>query len=328
MKVFNRMSIEAIPKPVVTIGIFDGVHAGHRIVLDRLNQAASEKGGESVLVTLWPHPRLILRKVDHDFKLLNTMPEKQLLLDSLGVDNLVIMPFTRQFAQLTAREFIQQYLVKEIGVHHLVVGFNHHFGKNRDGNYSNLLNISKEFGFTLEKIKEKKETGIAVSSTKIRNFLKEGKIRDANKMLGYPYFISGNIISGNRIGRQIGFPTANIEIGHPYKQLPRDGVYAVHGLVDEEFYPGMMNIGIRPTIEESKKEKRVEVHFFDFDASIYKKNITIVCMQRIRDEKKFGGLDQLTAQLNEDKITATNILQEEKIDRALYHYIQNALINT
>jgi riboflavin kinase/FMN adenylyltransferase len=318
MKVFNRMSIEAIPNPVVTIGIFDGVHAGHRIVLDRLNQAAREKGGESVLLTLWPHPRLVLGKVDHDFKLLNTLPEKQLLLEGLGIDNLVIMPFTKQFAQLTAREFIQQYLVKEIGVHHLVVGFNHHFGKNRDGNYENLLNISKEFDFTLEKMEEKKETGTIVSSTKIRNLLHEGKIREANKMLGYPFFVTGNIVSGNRIGRQIGFPTANIEIGHPYKQLPRDGVYAVHGLVDGELYPGMMNIGVRPTIEESKKEKRLEVHFFDFDASIYQKDITIVCMQRIRDEKKFDGLDQLTAQLKEDKIAATKVLQTEKMDLALF----------
>ncbi|MBI9055912.1 MAG: bifunctional riboflavin kinase/FAD synthetase [Bacteroidales bacterium] len=290
-----------IKNPILTIGVFDGVHQGHHSILSRLNELAREKDGESVVLTLWPHPRIVLNKDIDSLRLLSNIDEKKYLLSKTQIDHLIVLPFTKEFSELTACEFIENYLVQKIGVKHLVVGYNHQFGKDRKAGYEFLSECANRFGFTIEKLDAKSVNDDNISSTKIRGFLNEGKLNVANKYLGYEYFISGNVVEGNQIGRKIGFPTANIKIPEPYKQIPQDGVYAVRVKLNGDSFFGMLNIGTRPTIDSDLRNKNIEVHIFDFDKKIYNQTITVSFVKRIRDEKKFSGLDELTKQLDLDK---------------------------
>lgn len=301
MVVHNDLNSFNIKNPVLTIGVFDGVHLGHNMVLQRLKDIARQKDGESVVFTLWPHPRIVLDKDIESLRLLNNIEEKKYLLSKTGIDHLIILPFTKEFSQLSACEFIEQYLVKKINVKHLVVGYNHQFGKDRKAGFDFLKGCAQKFGFTIEKLDARLVDNDSVSSTKIREFLTSGYLDIANKYLGYNYFISGNVVEGNQIGRKIGFPTANIKIPEPYKQVPRDGVYAVRVNFNSDFYYGMLNIGSRPTIEPVPRLKNIEVHILDFDRKIYNQTITVTFVKRIRDEKKFNGLEELTEQLKKDK---------------------------
>lgn len=291
-----------INNPILTIGVFDGVHLGHQKVLGRLKEIAKEKGGESVVLTLWPHPRIVLDKDVESLRLLNNIVEKKYLLSKTGIDHLIITPFTKEFSELSACEFIEEYLVKKINVKHLVVGYNHQFGKDRKAGYEFLNECAQNFGFSIEKLDAKLVDNDKVSSTKIREFLISGYLDIANNYLGYEYFISGNVIEGNQIGRKIGFPTANIKIPEPYKQVPKDGVYAVRVKLNGDSYYGMLNIGSRPTIESTLRSKNIEVHILDFDKKIYNQTVTVSFVKRMRDEKKFNGLEELKQQLEKDKI--------------------------
>lgn len=294
----NNLNIQ---NPILTIGVFDGVHLGHQRVLDRLKEIAKQKEGESVVVTLWPHPRLVLDNDVESLRLLNNIEEKKYLLSKTNIDHLIIIPFTKEFSQLSACDFIEEYLVKRINVKHLVVGFNHQFGKDRKAGFDFLNECAQKYGFSIEKLDAKLVNNDKVSSTKIRGFLTSGNLNIANNYLGYEYFISGNVVEGNQIGRKIGFPTANIKIPEPYKQIPMDGVYAVRVKLNGDSFFGMLNIGSRPTIESFPVTKNIEVHILNFDQKIYNQTITVSFVKRIRDEKRFNGLDELTQQLNRDK---------------------------
>ena len=290
-----------IHNPILTIGVFDGVHLGHLRVLDRLKEIAKEKGGESVVFTLWPHPRIVLDKDVDSLRLLTNIEEKKELLSKTGIDHLIVCPFTKEFSQKEACDFIEEYLVKKIKVKHLVVGYNHHFGKDRKAGFEFLKDCAQKYGFSIEKLDVRLVDNDKVSSTKIREYLTSGYLDIANRYLGYKYFISGNVIEGNKIGRKIGFPTANIKIPEPYKQVPKDGVYAVQVKLNGDSYFGMLNIGSRPTVEPTLRTKNIEVHILNFDQKIYNQTITLLFHKRIRDEKKFTGLEELTQQLEKDK---------------------------
>lgn len=311
MIIHNSIEQLKISNPVLTIGVFDGVHQGHLSILERLKILAKEKNGESVVLTLWPHPRIVLNKDVENLRLLNNIEEKQHLLSKTGIDHLIIVPFTKEFSQLTACEFIENYLVKRIHVKHLVVGYNHQFGKDRKAGYEFLKECSEKFGFDIEKLDARLIDEESISSTKIREFLIEGNLEMAKKHLGYEYFVSGNVVEGNKIGRTIGFPTANIQIPEPWKQIPKDGVYAVRVHLNNSHYIGMLNIGTRPTIEPEMKLKNMEVHIFDFNDKIYNQTVTVSFVKRIRDEKKFASLDELTAQLNKDKVQILDIFNQK-----------------
>lgn len=290
-----------IHNPILTIGVFDGVHLGHLRVLDRLKEIAKEKGGESVVFTLWPHPRIVLDKNIESLRLLTNIEEKKELLSKSGIDHLIVCPFTKEFSQKEACDFIKEYLVEKIKVQHLVVGYNHQFGKDRKAGFEFLKECAQKYGFSIEKLDVRLVDNDKVSSTKIREYLTSGYLDIANRYLGYKYFISGNVIEGNQIGRKIGFPTANIKIPEPYKQVPKDGVYAVQVKLNGDLFYGMLNIGSRPTIEPTLRTKNIEVHILNFDKKIYNQTITISFHKRIRDEKKFNGLEELTQQLEKDK---------------------------
>lgn len=301
MIIHHNINNLKINNPVLTIGVFDGVHQGHVRILDRLKTLAKEKNGESVVFTLWPHPRIVLNKDLNTLRLLNTIEEKKFLMSGTNIDHLIIVPFTKKFANLTACEFIEQYLVRKIGVKHLVVGYNHQFGKDRKAGYEFLKECASKYDFDIEKLDAKLVDNDSVSSTKIREFLTSGHLEYANKYLGYEYFITGDVVEGNQIGRKIGFPTANIKVPEPYKQIPRDGVYAVRVKFNGDLYNGMLNIGSRPTVSPTLMSKNIEVHIFDFNKKIYDQKITVSFVKRIRDEKKFNSLNELSEQLKDDK---------------------------
>ena len=309
MKIWNTIENFSSKNPVVTIGIFDGVHLGHKYLLDQLKAAAEKNNGETVIVTLWPHPRIVLNNAGN-LKYLTSLDEKILLLESMNVDHLVIIPFTKEFAVLESCEFVRDILVDRIGLKHLIVGYNHKFGKNREGDYEKLQGCAAKHDFTLEKMPPKCIDGFKVSSSLIRELLNTEDLGRANSFLGYDYFLRGRIVGGNKLGRKIGFPTANILPDDPYKLIPADGVYAVHVSCDGNNYEGMLNVGYRPTIETGMPLKTIEVNLFDFQGDIYNKNITIYFRRRIRKEKKFDGIEQLRMQLVKDRSEALKIFQE------------------
>lgn len=280
-------------------------------MLQRLNEKAREAEGESVVVTLWPHPRLFLGKDLDNLRLINTLDEKKILLNNAKVDHLVILPFNYEVSQLSACQFTEQILVNQMKIAHLLIGYDHHFGRERKGGYEDLIACSRSYGFSLERIDAEIVNGIKISSTKIRSMLLDGEIHIANNYLGYSFFVTGHVIGGQRIGKKIGFPTANIEIQEPYKLVPRDGVYAVIATVDGHQRKGMLNIGYRPTFDKYGFRKTIEVHLFDFEEDIYGKDVVIHFVKRIRPEKKFDGVDQLVQQLEKDKKTARLILDSK-----------------
>lgn len=310
MKIFTNLNELNLRDPVVTIGVFDGVHKGHRLLIEKLIQKASELNSPSLIVTLWPHPRIVLNKDPEKLRLLNTIEEKKSLLAEIGVENLLIIPFTNDFASQSSCEFIENYLVNKVNVRHLVVGFDHHFGKDREGSYAYLKSCANKFGFTIEKVDSLTVSNDKVSSTLIRKELEKGNIQSANKYLGYDYYISGTVIEGQKIGSKIGFPTANIRINETFKQIPKNGVYAVKVKIGDEEKIGMLNIGVRPTLNMNIKEKTIEVHIINFKHNIYNEKISITFLHKIRDEKKFKDISELTSQLYNDKKTVLQLFNE------------------
>jgi len=295
--------------PVVTIGTFDGVHRGHRKVIAQLNSLAAKAGGESVIFTFYPHPRLVVSKQEHNLRLLTTLDEKIELLGKSGIDHLVIFPFTPQFAALTYREFVQNILLEKLGLHTLVVGHDHRFGKNREGTFENLLALSKQTGFKLERIDALLVDEVDVSSTKIRNALQQADVARANHYLGYTFSLKGTVTKGNQIGRKIGFPTANIEASDPNKLIPAKGVYAISTNIDGQIYPAMLNIGYRPTVNSNADNRTIEAHILGFDADIYQKEITLFFHEHVRAEQRFNSIDELKLQLETDKKKISEILR-------------------
>lgn len=295
-------------KPVVTIGTFDGFHQGHQKVIDRLIDFAKSHEGESVVFTFYPHPRLVIAPDETNLRLLTTLEEKKELFARSGIDHLIIFPFTKEFSQLSYSEFVEKILVEKMHTHCLVVGYDHRFGKNREGGFEYLQNCAEKFGFEIEKLDVLLVDEAHVSSTRVRQALEEGDVALANKFLGYRYTLHGNVVEGQRVGRKLGFPTANIEASDPYKLIPGYGVYAVEVLLSGKKYGGMLNIGSRPTFNKNADNRSIEVHIFNFSGNIYNKEITLVFSGKIRNEQKFSGVEALTEQLKKDKTEAIKIL--------------------
>ena len=312
MKVFRDIDKVNIKNPVATIGIFDGVHLAHQAIIGQLKQKAEEVKGESVIITLWPHPRIVLDPDSNQIQLITTLDEKINKLEETGIENLIILPFDKEFAATGFDTFIREILVEKLQIHHLVVGFNHQFGKNREGNFERLQTMAKEIGFDLSRVDPFIIHGEKVSSSEIRKLIVDGQIKKASEFLGYPFFIAGKVISGKKLGRSIGFPTANIVISDNYKIIPRNGVYAVDTETDGKTYSGMMNIGCRPTVDHECPQSTLEVNLFNFSGDLYHKEIKVNFYERIRDEKKFKSLDELSAQIAKDKNSVKQVLQKIK----------------
>ena len=296
----------SIPNAVVTSGTFDGVHVGHQKILSRLNELAKKNKGETVLLTYWPHPRLVLYPKEHHLRLLSTFDEKVSLLRDFGIDHLIVLPFTPEFSQMSSVDFIQQILVDKIQTKCLVIGYDHKFGKNREGSFDYLQAHSEELGFAIEEISRQDIDDMGVSSSKIRIALESGDLPTATSYLGRPYSLTGEVVIGQQIGRSIGFPTANIQVKDDYKLLPKNGVYAVTVQVEDQQYKGMLNLGNRPTV--SGEQKTIEVHLFDFAGDLYHKSLSVNFIQFLREEKKFADLEALKAQLILDQEKALHEL--------------------
>jgi len=308
MKVWDIHEPISLKHPVATIGIFDGVHTGHRFILDHLTTQARTYGGESVVVTLWPHPRIVLNKELHNFKLLHTLEEKIREMERHGIDHLIVVPFDKEIASLSACDFVQQYLVDRMGVEVLLLGYDNRFGKDRKGDPEGLRMCAEKNRYRIEKLPEYDSKHGSVSSTSIREAILEGDLQNAGNMLGYHYYLSGNIVEGNHIGRQMGFPTANIHPMDPYKLIPMNGVYAIRTELRGELYNGMLNIGFRPTIDSAMAVKTIEAHLFGVTGDFYDEKVVIHFVKRIRNEMKFSGLDALKQQLQKDKDNIQKIL--------------------
>ena len=291
---------------VVTSGTYDGVHKGHQKILQRMIEVAKSEGGETVLISFWPHPRMVLNNDPGFLKLINTMEEKQELLRKIGINHLILIPFTLEFAETSSTDFIKNILVDAIGTRKLIIGYNHRFGKNREGNFNNLVRDSSKYGFEVEEIPKHEIDHLGISSTIIRKSLIEGDIQTAIKYLGHSFLINGLVIQGDKLGKTIGFPTANLQIEEAYKLIPGDGVYAVKVKVMGNEFNGMLNIGNRPTVDGLNH--KIEVHILGFKDDIYNEIISISFVRKIRDEKKFESLDHLKIQLQKDKETILNIL--------------------
>jgi len=292
--------------PVVTIGTFDGVHLGHQKILERVCNIAETTNGTSVIITFWPHPRLVLYPKETDLKLLSTFKEKAKVLQDFGIDHLIKIPFTESFAKLTSQEFIVKILVKAVGTKKLVIGYDHRFGKDREGGFQHLVDNANNYGFEVEEIPRQEVANIGISSSKIRKALFEGEIESANEFLGRPYNISGQVVTGDQIGRDMGFPTANILVNDQFKLIPSVGIYAVKVEISGEAFKGMLYIGSRPTLNRSRQS--IEVNIFDFHKNIYDEKIDIFFYSQLRKDAKFKNLDQLKAQLEKDKIAANHAL--------------------
>lgn len=307
VKVFNSIAaFQSTRKTVVTIGTFDGVHIGHKKILARVLRSASELGCESVVLTFFPHPRMVLHG-NEGIKLLNTMAEKELLLQQAGLENLIIHPFDKDFANLSAREFVEDILVKKLNVQKIIIGHDHRFGKNRDAGIEDLMLFGEEFGFDVEQIPVQEIDDVAVSSTKIRHALTDGKMDLANDYLGYTYFLSGTVVKGRQIGRTIGFPTANLHIEEPYKLIPKKGVYVAQSVIDGQLVNGMLSIGTNPTVGGTALS--IEIYYLDFDADLYGKNLLISILHFIRDEEKYDSIDLLKTAIENDRAATLAFLR-------------------
>lgn len=307
MRIFQHIDqCNQLTNPVLTLGMFDGVHIGHQQIISQLNQIAKNVGGESVLLTFEPHPRIVLHKDDENLKFITPIEEKIDLLEKAGLQNLILHPFSKEFSQLTSTEFIVDCLVNTIGIHTIVIGYDHHFGKNREGNYQQLEALSHQYGFKVVQIQEIKSEDLAVSSTKVRNALWNGEIDYAHKALGRNYTLKGKVVHGDKIGRTLGFPTANLDI-NKYKLIPGNGVYIVTVNWENQTQFGLLSIGTRPTITNSM-EKRVEVFLIDFEGDLYGKELELSFLHKIRLDQKFASIDDLVSQMNLDLAFAKNYL--------------------
>ncbi|KQX12987.1 bifunctional riboflavin kinase/FAD synthetase [Flavobacterium sp. Root420] len=308
MKLFHSINdFHSTKKTILTLGTFDGVHIGHKKILERITQNTENGKYESLVLTFFPHPRMVLQEKS-EIKLLNTISEKTKLLEATGIENLVIHPFNESFSRLTAEEFVHSILVDQFHIQKIIIGHDHRFGRNRTANIDDLIAFGEEYGFEVEQISAQEIQDVSVSSTKIRKALNEGNMTLANDYLGYNYFLTGEVVKGKQLGRTIGFPTANIQIEEDYKLIPKNGVYAVKALIDKKEVFGMMNIGFNPTVNGEKQT--IEVNLFDFEAAIYSEKIEISLLHYLREEQKFGSVDLLKAQLNQDKINALAFIEK------------------
>ena len=292
-------------KTFVTIGTFDGVHFGHQRILEKLVSDAKRAGKKSILLTFFPHPRMVLQK-DSSLELINTIEERKNLLAKTGLDYLIIHPFSKEFSRLTALAFVRDILVNQFNVSKLCIGYDHHFGKNREGNITQLQEYSKLYDFDIEEIPAQDIDDVSVSSTKIRKALAEGNVKTANTYLGYSFMLNGNVVNGKQLGGKIGFPTANIDVEEAYKVIPKTGVYVVRSTIKDEIIYGMMNIGKRPTVDG--KHQTIEVHFFDFNQDLYEQSLTVELLYFLRDEHKFDSVEHLISQLQKDEIQARDFI--------------------
>jgi len=291
---------------VLTIGTFDGVHIGHQKIIKRLVEISKIKNLTPSLLTFFPHPRMVLQK-DADIKLINTIDEKKDILKQFGISNLVIKEFTKEFSRLAAEDFVKNILVENLKAKHIIIGYDHHFGRNRNANIDNLKQFGKDFNFEVEEISKQDINDVAVSSTKIRAALQEGDIKTANTYLGYNFMLTGKVIDGKKLGKTINYPTANLYIEETYKLIPKHGVYIVKSTIDDTEVFGMMNIGYNPTV--NGKHQTIETHFFDFNENLYGKNLKIELLQRLRDEQKFSSVEELQSQLHIDKKNALEFIK-------------------
>ncbi len=308
MNVFQDFhSIEKIHHPVITIGTFDGVHIGHQKIINQLNEEAEKINGESVLFTFYPHPRMVLYPESHGIKLIQTQEEKLAKLEKMGLKNCIVFPFTFEFSRMTALEFVRDFLVNQLHVKKLVIGYDHQFGKNREGSLQFLKEICDTYEFEVIEIPAQDIDEVNVSSTKIREAILAGNIEKANEYLGDTFELFGTVVKGNQLGRTIGYPTANIVLNSDLKLIPGNGVYAVRVNVRGTWFDGMMNIGTRPTVV-SNGGRTIEVNIFDFEETIYDETVTVQFLSKWRDEQKFNGLDELKNQLKIDEETIRTVL--------------------
>lgn len=307
MNIYNNVS-EFDPNipTVVTIGTFDGVHLGHRKIIQRLIDSAKKQSLQTALLTFYPHPRIVLQQSD-DLKLINTIDERQLILKDTGLEHLIIHPFTLEFSRLTARAYVEDILVKGLNAKKIVIGYDHHFGRNRTADINDLKAFGEEFNFEVDEISKQDIEDVAVSSTKIRKSLENGDLEKANEFLSKPFFISGEIVKGKRLGRQMGYPTANLKISDSYKLVPREGVYVVVSEIEGQRYYGMMNIGTNPTV--GGQDQSIETYFFDLDKNLYEMHLQIQLLKRIRSEMKFKNLDALIKAMKADEVFAQDFIK-------------------
>ncbi|WP_343328503.1 bifunctional riboflavin kinase/FAD synthetase [Polaribacter staleyi] len=304
----NISNFSTSEKTYVTIGTFDGVHFGHQKIIDKLVLEAKKANKKSVLLTFFPHPRMVLQK-DNSLELINTIEERAELLKKTGLDYLIIHPFSREFSRMTALEFVRDVLVNKLNISKLIIGYDHHFGKNREGNIVQLTEYSHLYDFIVEEIPAQDIDDVSVSSTKIRQALAEGSLKTANNYLGYNFMLSGTVVNGKHLGGTIGYPTANIDVKENYKLIPKTGVYVVKSTLDNKTVFGMMNIGSRPTVDGSYQT--IEVHFFDFNQDLYNQYLTIELLYFLRDEEKFSSIDALIVQLKKDEQTARDYIKNK-----------------
>ena len=309
MKIFNSIhDFSCSKKTILTLGTFDGVHIGHRKILEKVTQNTETNKTESLVLTFFPHPRMVL-KGQSEVKLLNTIGEKIDLLEKMGVQNLVIHPFDETFSQLTAEEFVRTVLVEKFHIQKIIIGHDHRFGRNRTANIDDLIAFGKQYHFEVEQISVQEIKDVSISSTKIRNALTEGNMALANDYLGYEYFLTGNVSKGKQLGRTIGFPTANLQIEENQKLIPQNGVYVVKSIINQKTVFGMMNIGFNPTVAGEKLA--VEVHYFDFDADLYDQKIRVSILEYLRSEQKFDSVILLKEQLEKDENAALTYIKSQ-----------------
>ena len=302
MKIIRSIAaFNSSEKTIVTIGTFDGIHIGHQKILKDLIRTAKKENKKSVLLTFFPHPRMVLQK-DVSIRLINTIEEKSSLLEKMGLDYLIIHPFSQEFSRLSALDFVRNILANQLNTSRLIIGYDHHFGKNREGNIHQLREYSLLYDFEVEEIPAQDIDNVSVSSTKIRTALKEGRLKTANNYLGYNYMLNGTIVNGKKLGGKIGFPTANRDIKEPYKLIPKTGVYVIKTIINAVLYTGMMNIGFNPTVKG--KYQTIEAHLFDFNKDLYGKKVTIELLFFLREEQKFNSIEDLIIQLKLDKVNA------------------------
>jgi riboflavin kinase/FMN adenylyltransferase len=295
-------------EPVVTLGIFDGVHLGHKALIDSLVSRAREVNGESVVITFHPHPRLILEKNRKGLSFLSTMDEKKILLEKTSIDHLIIIEFTRQFSKMNACDFVEKIFVGKVGTRHLIIGHDHHFGFKGEGNYDTINDCARSMNFKVEQIHGFQMEEAIISSSLIREALLKGNLDEANKCLGYTYSLKGKVVAGKKIGRIIGFPTANIKPDYKYKLIPDDGVYAVEIQLDNNLFHGMLSIGRNPTVNKTPGTRSIEVNIFDFEDDIYENDIEVLFRYRLRNEIKFDNVEQLSRQMEHDRENAMRLL--------------------
>ena len=308
LKIFHSINdFKSTKKTILTLGTFDGVHIGHKKILERVTQNTENEKYESLVLTFFPHPRMVLHG-QSEVKLLNTIDERIDLLEKIGIQNLVIHPFDETFSRLTAEEFVQTVLVNRFQIQKIIIGHDHRFGRNRTADINDLIAFGKQHNFEVEQISVQEINDVSISSTKIRNALMEGNMALANGYLGYDYFLTGIIAKGKQLGRTIGFPTANLKIEENYKLIPQNGAYVVKSIIDQKTVYGMMNIGYNPTV--AGKNLSIEIHYFDFDEDIYNQKIAVSILERLRPEQKFGSVDLLKEQLEKDKKTALALLDK------------------